>query len=261
VLLALWRYRHFILTSILGELKARFARSWIGLFWSILHPLAQATIFALILAEVLGAKLGGVDTKAAYPIYLMAGLAAWGLFNEILSRCLSVYIDNAGVMKKIAFPRICLPVIVWGSAMLNHLLLLASIVVVFLFFGHYPGPAWLFLPVGIILISMLAFGLGVMLGVLNVFSRDIGQVTSIVLQIWFWLTPIVYPASILPQSLRWLLDLNPLVPLVGIYQDALLFDRVPDPQSLLVPTIIAMSLFAASFLLFRRASPELVDAL
>jgi lipopolysaccharide transport system permease protein len=183
------------------------------------------------------------------------------LFNEILSRCLSVFIDNAGVMKKIAFPRICLPVIVWGSALLSHLLLLASIAVVFLFFGHYPGAAWLFLPVGIVLISMLAFGLGVMLGVLNVFSRDIGQVTSIVLQIWFWLTPIVYPASILPQSLRWLLDLNPLVPLVGIYQDALLFDRLPDPQTLLVPTIVAMSLFATSFVLFRRASPELVDAL
>jgi lipopolysaccharide transport system permease protein len=261
VLFALWRYRHFILTSILGELKARFARSWVGLFWSILHPLAQATIFALILAEVLGAKLGGIDVKGAYPIYLMAGLAAWGLFSEILSRCLSVFIDNAGVMKKIAFPRICLPVIVWGSALLNHLLLLASIAVVFLFFGHYPGAAWIVLPVGIVLISMLAFGLGVMLGVFNIFSRDVGQVTLIVLQIWFWLTPIVYPASILPERLRWLLELNPVVPLVGIYQDALLFDRLPDPNTLIMPSIVAFALFSISFFLFRRASPELVDAL
>ncbi len=69
-----------------------------------------------------------------------------GLFNEILSRCLTVFIDNAGIMKKIAFPRIRLPVIVWASALLNHLLLLAAIVVVFLFFGHYPGAAWLFCP-------------------------------------------------------------------------------------------------------------------
>jgi homopolymeric O-antigen transport system permease protein len=261
VLLAIWRYRHFILASVFGEFKARFARSRIGLFWSVLHPLAQATIFALVLAEVLGAKLGGINDKAAYPIYLMAGMAAWGLFSEIVSRCLSVFIDNAGIMKKIAFPRICLPVIVWASALLNHLLLLGAIVVVFLFFGHYPGVAWLILPVGIVLISMLAFGIGVLLGVLNVFSRDIGQVTTIVLQIWFWLTPIVYPASILPESMRWLLELNPLVPLVGIYQDALLLDRTPDPQTLLVPAIVAMTLFAMSFVLFRRASPELVDAL
>lgn len=261
MLSALWRYRHFIVASILGELKGRFARSRIGLFWSILHPLAQAIIFALVLAEVLGAKLGGVDVKAAYPIYLMAGLAAWGLFSEILNRCLTVFIDNAGVMKKIAFPRICLPVIVWGSALLNHVLLLAAIAVVFLFLDHGPSAAWLFLPVGILLISMFAFGLGMMLGIFNIFVRDVGQVVTVVLQAWFWLTPIVYAPSILPEQLRWILDLNPLVPLVGIYQDIMLFERLPDLGTLIMPTVIALALFGMSFVLFRRASPELVDAL
>jgi len=261
VLSALWHYRHFVLTSILGDLRGRFVRSRLGLFWSILHPLAQATIFALVLAEVLGAKLSGIDNKAAYPIYLMAGMAAWSLFSEILNRCLSVFIDNAGVMKKIAFPRICLPIIVWGSALLNHLLLLGAIAVVFAFFGHYPGIAWLALPLGLLLISMFAFGLGVMLGLFNVFSRDVGQVMAVVLQLWFWLTPIVYPVSIVPEHLRWLFDLNPMVPFVAIYQDAMLLDRWPDLASLLTPAIVALTLFAMLFLLFRRASPELVDAL
>lgn len=258
---ALWRYRHFILVSILGELRGRFARSRLGLLWSILHPLAQATIFALVLAEVLGAKLGGTNNKAAYPIYLMAGMAAWGLFSEIVNRCLSVFLEYAGVLKKIAFPRICLPVIVWGGALLNHVLLLAALVVVFLFFGHYPGLSWLVLPVGIVLISMFAFGLGVLLGIFNVFSRDVGQVTSVVLQIWFWLTPIVYTQEMVPQHLRWLLDINPMVPLVRIYQDALLLDTWPDLTPLGVPTVAALTLFSISFLIFRRASAELVDAL
>ena len=258
---ALWRYRHFISASILGELKGRFARSRLGLFWSILHPLAQATIFALILAEVLGAKLAGIDNKAAYPIYLMAGLAAWGLFSEILNRCLSVFIEYAGTMKKIAFPRICLPVIVGGGALLNHALLLAAMTVVFLFFGHYPSATWLALPLGMVLIAMFAFGLGVMLGIFNVFSRDVGQVLSVVLQIWFWLTPIVYTRDIVPEHLRWLLELNPMVALVRIYQDALLFERWPDLSTLIAPALIAMVLFAGSFLIFRRASAELVDVL
>ncbi|MCZ6861789.1 MAG: hypothetical protein O7I42_16190 [Alphaproteobacteria bacterium] len=82
MLTALWRFRHFILASIIGELKGRFARSRLGLLWSVLHPLAQATIFALVLGEVLGAKIGGIDNKAAYPIYLMSGLAAWSLFPK-----------------------------------------------------------------------------------------------------------------------------------------------------------------------------------
>lgn len=258
---ALWRYRHFILASILGELKGRFARSRLGLLWSVLHPLAQAAIFALVLAEVLGAKLAGVDNKAAYPIYLMSGLAAWGLFGEILNRCLTVFIEYSGTLKKIAFPRLCLPVIVGGSAVLNHLLLLAAMGVVFLFFGHYPSVTWLVLPLGTVLIAMFAFGLGVMLGIFNVFSRDVGQVLAVVLQIWFWMTPIVYMPEIVPEHLRWLFNLNPMVPLITFYHDVLLFGRLPDFSTLVVPSLIAAALFAGSFLLFRRASAELVDAL
>jgi lipopolysaccharide transport system permease protein len=261
MLTALWRYRHFILASILGEFKGRFARSKLGLFWSVLHPLAQAAIFSLVLAEVLGARISGIDDNAAYPIYLMAGLAAWSLFSEILNRCLTVFIDYAGALKKIAFPRICLPVIVWGGALLNHLLLLTAIAVVFLFFGHYPSSSWLALPFGVLLISMFAFGLGVILGVLNVYARDVGQVLSVVIQIWFWLTPIVYVRDIVPEHLRWLIDINPMAALVLIYQDALLFGRWIDRSALVVPTLLALALFVASFVVFRRASPELVDAL
>jgi len=261
MLLALWRYRHFMLSSIRGELKGRFARSRLGALWFILHPLAQATIFALVLAEVLGAKLPNIDNKAAYAIYLMAGMAAWGLFSEILNRSTTVFIEYAGTLKKIAFPRLCLPVIVWGSALLTHALLLLAIAVVFLFFGHFPGVAWLAVPLGVLLISMFAFGLGVMLGVLNVFSRDVGQVMGILLQIWFWLTPIVYTYEVIPKTLRWLTDLNPMAPLVLIYQDALLFNRWPEFEALLAPAAIATILFIMSFIFFRRAGPELVDAL
>lgn len=261
MMLALWQYRHFILSSIRGELKSRFARSRLGALWFILHPLAQATIFALVLGEVLGAKLPHIENKAAYPIYLMAGTAAWGLFSEILNRCLNIFIEYGSLLKKISFPRLCLPIIVWGSALINHVLLLMAIAVVFLFFGHYPGIAWLIIPLGILLISLFAFGLGVLLGIFNVFNRDVSQVTSVLMQIWFWLTPIVYTYEVIPQNLRWLASINPMVPLVRIYQEALLYNRWPDFSSLLVPAVIAVSLFLLSFVLFRKASPELVDVL
>lgn len=134
MLAALWRFRYFVIAAIIGELRNRFARSRLGLLWSVLHPLAQAAIFALVLAEVLGAKIGGPASSVSYPLYLLAGMSAWSLFNEILNRCLSVFIDYSGMMKKISFPRICLPFIVWGSALLNHLLLILAIFIVFLFF-------------------------------------------------------------------------------------------------------------------------------
>lgn len=260
-IIAAWRYRQFVLASIKGEFRNRFARSRLGAAWFVVHPLAQSAIFAIMLSEVLGARLPGAGNKAAYPIYLLSGMAAWHLFSEILNRSLTVFIDNASALKKIAFPRVCLPLIIWGSALVNHALLLGAMTVVCLAFGHYPSPAWLALPIGILLISMFAFGLGVIAGIFNVFSRDVAQVFGVLLQLWFWMTPVVYPVESIPLEYRWLVNMNPLYPLVRIYQDALLYHRWPDLSLLLPPALMVAALVAASFAVFRRASPELVDAL
>ena len=227
----------------------------------ILNPLAQATIFAIVLSEVLVTKIAHVDNKSAYAIYLMAGMSAWGLFAEIINRSTTVFIEYSNTLKKIAFPRLCLPLIVGGSAMINHLLLLAAIAVVFLFFGHFPTLAWLVLPVGMLLIVLFAFGLGIILGLLNVFSRDVGQVMGIVLQLWFWFTPVVYLIDNMPQRFVTMLQLNPMTPLVQIYQNALLYGKVPAWSELLLPFLISSGIFIFSFWIFRRASADLVDAL
>lgn len=261
MVVSIWNYRHFIYASILAELKGRFARSKLGLFWSILHPLAQSTIYAVVLSEILSAKLHGIDDKAAYSIYLIAGLAGWTLFTEIFTRCLTVFIDYAGVLKKIVFPRACLPIIVWGSVLINHLLLLSAAAVVFLFFGHLPSITWLAIPLGILLISMFAFGLGLLLGIFNVFVRDIGQAVAVVLQIWFWLTPIVYTIETVPEKFRWIVELNPMTSLVRLYQDALLFQRWPSLEALMYPSLISLVLLVVALLIFKRANSELVDAL
>nr|WP_315484483.1 ABC transporter permease [uncultured Undibacterium sp.] len=261
LLLSLWRFRHFMLSSIKAEFRGRFARSKLGAVWMILNPLAQATIFAIVLSEVLAAKLPHVESKSAYAIYLMAGTAAWGLFAEIVNRCTTVFIDYSNTLKKIAFPRLCLPLIIGGSALLNHLLLLLAILVVFLFFGHPPNLAWLVLPLGMLLIVLFAFGLGIILGLLNVFSRDVGQVFTIVLQLWFWLTPVVYTVESLPERFAFIHRINPMSSLVKIYQDALLLGRFPHWENLVFPLIAAVGLFGFSFWIFRRASADLVDAL
>ena len=238
-----------MLSSIKAEFRGRFARSKLGALWMILNPLAQTTIFAIVLSEVLAARLPNIDSKSAYAIYLMAGTAAWGLFAEIVNRCTTVFIEYSNTLKKISFPRLCLPFIVGGSALLNHLLLLSAIAVVFLFLGHAPSLAWLVLP------------LGILLGLLNVFSRDVGQVIGIILPLWFWLTPVVYTASSLPKRFSPMLDINPMSGMVKIYQDALLYGKFPIWENLLLPFGIATGLFLFSFWVFRRASADLVDAL
>ena len=155
---SLWRYRHFIMASVVGELRTRFASSRFGTLWFILHPLAMAAIYALVLSRVLGAKLGQSDNEMAYSIYLLAGLAGFNLFQDTASRCLTVFIDYSNALKKIAFPRIALPVVVLGSSLLNQIFLLVAVVAVLMMFGHFPTLHWVALPLAMLVAAMLRLG-------------------------------------------------------------------------------------------------------
>jgi len=256
-----WAYRRFIVASIQSELLRRFARSGLGAMWFILHPLAQAAIFAVVLSEVIAVKLPAVSGHAGYALYLTAGMAAWGLFSEISTRCTVVFIEYGAAMKKISFPRLCLPLIVVGNALLHHCLLLIAIIVVFVPFGHVPGIAWSAIPLATLSITGFAAGLGLLLGVFNVFARDVGQVFGVVVQIWFWLTPIVYLPEVLPERLRWLAQVNPMAAPVAVYQQALLHNEFPHWQQFLLPALAALVVLAMALFIFRRASAEIVDAL
>ena len=261
MLFAAWRYRFFIISSIKTELRTKFIRSRLGGLWMILNPLAQVLIFAFVLSAVLSAKLPGIDNQYAYAIYLMAGTLGWSLFAEIVSRCLTLFIDNGNILKKLAFPRIALPIIVAGSALVNNILLFVAILSIFAVLGHPPGLALAYLPVLMLVTVALALGLGLGLGVLNVFMRDIGQVVPVVLQFLFWLTPVVYMVNIIPEKYRAWLVLNPLIPIVTGYQDVLLYNRAPNWVGLGEVAAIAIVSLALSLLVFRKASPEMVDQL
>lgn len=257
----LWRYRGFVLSSIRNEFVSRFARSRLGALWMVIHPLTQVAIFALVLSNVLAARLPGTAGPYAYALYLLAGILAWNLFAEIITRCLTLFIDNGNLLKKILFPRIALPVIAVGSCLLNNVVLFAAILVVFLLLGHRVGPEILLLvPVAVVLV-VLALGFGLVLGVLNVFVRDIGQAVPIALQLGFWLTPIVYPASVVPEAMRPWLALNPMYAVAGAYHDLLVFGRVPPAGPLLVVAALGLVLLGLGLFMFRRASAEMVDAL
>ncbi|HQR82944.1 MAG TPA: ABC transporter permease [Thiotrichales bacterium] len=258
---SIWAYRNFILSSIKNEYQTRFARSKLGALWMVLHPLAQVAIYALILSSVLAAKLPGIDNKYAYAIYLMAGMLGWSLFAEVFNRCLTVFIDNGNLIKKMAFPRIALPLIVVGSGVLNNLLMLLAVVVIFGLLGHLPSLAFLWLPVLMLVTLALAIGMGLTLGIMNVFMRDIGQVAPVLIQFWFWLTPIVYMATLIPEAYRDLLMLNPMTGIVMSYQSVLVYNHAPDISVLLYPALVAFAFLALATHFYRQANEEMADVL
>lgn len=256
-----WRYRFFITSSIRTELRTKFVRSKLGGLWMILNPLAQVLIFAFVLSAVLSAKLPGIDNRYAYAIYLMAGTLGWSLFSEIMGRCVTMFVDNANILKKLAFPRVALPCIVVGSAIVNNVLLFLAVLLIFGFLGHVSGAALVALPVVMVVTIALALGVGLMLGVLNVFIRDIGQVVPVVMQFLYWFTPVVYMVNIIPEEFRHWLSLNPLVTIVTAYHDILLYDRMPDFGALLNVMTLAVVLLIISLVIFRKANAEMVDQL
>lgn len=227
----------------------------------VIHPLMQVAIFALILSQVLAAKLPGVEGAHAYPLYLMAGTLAWNLFVEIVTRCLNLFIEQANLLKKIKFPRIALPTIVVGICLVNNLLLFFSILGIFALMGQWPGLEVLWIPLLMLPLILLSTGLGLILGVINVFVRDVGQVVPVILQILFWFTPIVYPIATIPERYRDWLQWNPIFPVVNAYQEVLVYGHAPAYSGILSVTVLGVILILLGLFILRRASPELVDVI
>ncbi|UST85074.1 ABC transporter permease [Pseudomonas siliginis] len=265
MLLSLYRslrsYRGFILGSVQREFQARYRNSLFGALWPIFNPLSMIIVYTVIFSQIMRARLPGVDDSMAYSVYLCAGLLAWGLFSEITLRSQNMFLENANLLKKISFPRICLPVIVLINAGINFAIIISLFLGFLLITGRWPGMALLALIPLIALQMMFCAGLGMVLGVLNVFFRDVGQLFGICLQFWFWLTPIVYPVTILPEWVQRLLQLNPLTNLFSSYQNLFLYGQWPVWSSLLPVFITGVVFCLIGLRLFRQRVGEMVDEL
>ena len=258
---ALWAYRAFIVGSVQREFQSKYRNSLLGAAWTVLNPLAMIVVYTVIFAQVMRAKLPGIDSTFAYSIYLCAGVLTWGLFAEITGRAQNMFLDHANLLKKLSFPRLCIPVTVVANASLNFAIVFALFTVFLLVTDNFPG--WVYLGVLPVLAIQIAFaiGLGISLGVLNVFFRDVGQFFGIFLQFWFWLTPIVYPASILPESMRPMMAYNPMATLTAAYQTILVTGQWPNWQALWPVAMLSLLLCALGFSLFKTHAGEMVDEL
>lgn len=258
---ALWAYRGFILGSVKREFQSKYSNSLLGAAWTVINPLAMIVVYTVIFAEVMRAKLPGVDRTFAYSIYLCAGVLTWGLMTEIIGRAQNTFIDNGNLLKKLSFPRLCLPVIVVASAGLNFAIIFGLFSAFLLISGNFPGWPFVALIPLLAMLVLFAIGLGITLGVLNVFFRDVGQFFGIFLSFWFWLTPIVYPPSILPEALRLHMAWNPIASLMAAFQDVLVAGNWPQWETLWPVTAMAVFFCMIGLWLFRRHAGEMVDEL
>lgn len=257
----LWLCRGFIVASVKREFQLKYHNSLLGVAWAIINPLAMIVIYMVVFSKIMQAKLPGVGNTLSYSIYLCSGIITWFFFSEIVLRGINVFNDYASLIKKLNFPRLCLPLIVISSAGLNFIITFVIFALLLCLCGNFPGWAYLgIFPVLAIQVSF-AIGLGVFFGIFNVFFRDMGQFFVIFLQFWFWFTPVVYSDNILPSWARTAIKFNPMYSIVNAYHDIFIYQSLPDWLSLLPVTVVSVVICALAVRLFRKHSDEIVDEL
>jgi len=258
---AVYANRDFIFASIRREFEIRYRNSLLGAMWTVLNPLALIVIYTVIFSKIMQARLPGLDGPYAYSIYLCTGILFWGVFSEIALRAQGIFLEQANLLKKINFPRLCLPLVVVGSGLINFAIMFALFLAVLVALEALPGWELLGLIPVLGITVWLAIALGVSLGILNVFFRDIGHFFGVVLQFWFWLTPIVYPASILPEQAQGVLLFNPLAHCIAAAHTVILDHTMPPWRPLLGVALVAALLSMLAVRLYLQHGADMQDEL
>lgn len=253
--------RYMIKSLVIRDIRARYIGSFLGLFWSVIHPLSQLLIYYFVFSLILKVKLGPEYKETHFAIWLLIGLLPWMLFSEVVIRAPGAVLEQANLIKKSVFPSEILSFSHLAAALVNHFI---AMTVIYLFIGFF-GVGFslrnmLFIPY-LIGIALLAMGVSWTLAALNVFFRDIGQVIGVVLNLWFYVTPIIYPKEIIPEQFRNLVELNPVVHAVEGYRMAFLGQASPNLQGLGYLIVTALCLFSMGGLIFKKLKPAFADVL
>lgn len=257
----LWRFRSYIRGSVGRDFNLRYKGSILGAALVFLVPAFQIAIYVLVFGNLLKGRLPGNPSIYGYSIYLCCGILLWNFFTELLQRSQNLYLENANLLKKAAFPSSALSVVNLVAATINLALALALLMVFLLFSSSLSGwqmmgliPVWLAL-------AVLALSVGLCIAILQVFFRDFAALTAIGLQALFWGTPIVYPIEILPPWLIPWLQLNPLLGPVSTAQALLLGTPLPPAQTWLSTAAVGALAALLAARLYRRHRADLLDTL
>lgn len=257
----LWQNNYMIRSMVARDLRARYMGSVMGLFWSVIHPLLQIAIYFFVFSIVLKVRIGPEYGGASFALWMIAGLLPWLFFAEVMNRAPSAVVEQANLVKKMPFPSELFSVVNLSAAVVNHLVAVVLFIAVMVLSGISVSlKVFWVIPY---LVAAAALGLGVswMLSSLNVFVRDVGHITGVVVNIWFFLTPIVYPRSVIPHQLEPVFALNPILHLVDGYRMALLGRTEVDLVGYGYLLVVAAGIAVVGATVFRRLKPVFADVL
>ncbi len=247
--------RELLVAWTVRTIRARYQQSLLGWFWAVVQPAASVAIYSLVFTLVVPVQTGGFP----YPVFSYIAVVPWTLLSTSLTDMTGSLVGNIALVQKIYFPRQILAV----SAMAARLMdfgVAASLLVILMIAYHSPFflSALIFLPLILVVQLMLTTGLGLACAALNVFYRDVQTVLVLVLQLWFYASPVIYPVSLVPERYTWIYYLNPMAGILQAYRDVLLTGAAPGLYLLPAALISALLLVAGQWI-FRRYEPLFAD--
>ncbi len=264
--------RDLMVNLTLRELRSKYKRSVLGWAWSLLNPLAIMLIFTVVFRFFLKIDIPPGDPSGlhVFAFFLLCGLLPWNFLSNGMSGGMTALVGNANLIKKVYFPRQVLVAANTASWVVSLLIELGVLAVALLIAGNFVLP-WL-LPVLVLIVIQTVFvaGIALMLGVLNVYFRDVQHLVGIVLQLWFYSTPIVYPLTLVPERatlfgaeipVLTLFKLNPMVGFVEAYRDLLYDLRLPPLADLSYLVAVSIVTLAVGLAVFNRLEPKLAEEL
>lgn len=244
------RYRDLLYQLIRRDVVSRYKRSALGIAWTMIHPLGMMVILTIVFSQLFGAVPG-------YPAYVLAGLVAWNFFSQTTSAAMTQMVWGSTLLHRIYLPRTAFVVSAMGTGLVNVLLSLVPLFLIVVIAGRPLRWALLFAPVSILVMAAFALGVGLLLSAWAVYFPDVAEMYQIILIGWLYLTPIIYPKLIIPETYRyWFFHLNPMYYMVELFRQPIYDGTLPTVDVLVGSVVIAAVTLVSGWFLFSLRADE-----
>ena len=253
----IWLYRELIYFLTKRDIKVRYKQTLLGGLWAVIQPVFAMLIFTLFFGRLAQIPSDGIP----YPIFVYAGLLPWTYFANAVTASGNSMVNSANLISKVYFPRTIVPASAAMAGLLDLLIAMSVLAVMMAYYRMPPGWGIILLPVLILLTFLCAVGVGLWLAALNVQYRDVQYVIPFIVQIWLFVTPVIYPVSLVPASYRWLLSFNPMGGLINAYRNSILGHQPIDWLMLGISGCVIVSVFVSGLYYFRKVEKTFADVI
>jgi len=253
----LWHYRELLGTFAWRDIKVRYKQTFVGIAWALIQPFVTMVIFTIIFGKFAKFPSNGLP----YPIFTYSALLPWTYFASALALASASLVANVNLVTKVYFPRLLLPLAATCVPVIDFLLSISVLVGMMAWFSVWPGPAVVLAPLFLVLAAVTAIGFGLFLSAVNVRYRDVPYAIPFVIQIWLYVSGVIFPISSLPTWEQWVLSLNPMTAVIAGFRWCVVAAPAPNPGQTLVSVVAALVFFVLGLAYFRRSEPRFADTI